>query len=122
MAIIIVVDDDPLVRALAARALASVADVRSYADAASAVGALAVAADRIELIVADVEMPGALDGIGLALSLSVTDPGIPVVLMSGDDGALALGRTLPNVRGCLHKPFTLAALRAAVEGGLADVA
>ncbi len=118
---VFVVDDDPLVRAFTARALAA-RDVRAFADATSALEAIGVDERSVELVLSDIDMPGLMDGVGLALALSAIDPRIPVVLMSGDPDALALARVLPNVRACLAKPFTPAELRAAAAGGLEHVA
>jgi PAS domain S-box-containing protein len=112
---VLVVDDEPLVRALAVRTL-GVVGYRCL-EASDADEALRIIEDeeRLELVVTDVVMPG-LSGGGLGERLAVLRPDLPVLYTSGfasDDvirrGLLAQG--LPF----LQKPFTPGDLARAVR-------
>src|SRR3546814_12807611 len=68
-------------------------------EAASADEALAYleAAERVDLVFSDIQMPGSLDGFGLAPRLTGWHPALPIILTSGHaarpddlDGALLL--------------------------------
>jgi CheY-like chemotaxis protein len=100
-----VVEDDTLVR------VAICEDLReagfSVVEAASADEALSYlgAGQRIDLVFTDIQMPGRLDGIGLARRLRARDPGLPVVLTSGNaappddlDGAVFLPKPYDHRR------------------------
>ncbi|MFO0581590.1 MAG: ATP-binding protein [Anaeromyxobacter sp.] len=103
---VLLVEDDPNVRALAARAL----ERRGYAvlTAADGEGALHLAAsglERVDLLVTDVAMPG-MDGRALARKLRQLRPELPVLFISG---YLASGPD--SLEGpFLPKPFTPDAL------------
>jgi CheY-like chemotaxis protein len=79
-----VVEDDSLVR------VAICEDLReaglSVIEAASADEALSYlgAGQPIDLVFTDIQMPGRLDGIGLARRLRARHPALPVVLTSGN--------------------------------------
>ena len=80
----------------------------SVVEAASADEALAylgAAGQRVDLVFTDIQMPGRLDGIGLARRLRARDPALPVVLTSGRavlpedlDGALFLPKPYDHRR------------------------
>ena len=114
--IVLVVDDNPLVRAVVARLVARLAPgaVTTAEDAPTAVAA-AREAGSVALVVTYLELPGA-DGIDLARALAPGHPGLRVVFMSGrrwsaDDARRAAG--LPYV--FLRKPFNADALGDAIE-------
>jgi signal transduction histidine kinase/CheY-like chemotaxis protein len=119
--VVLVVEDDPAVRALIRRTL----DAAGYAvlEAPGPEQALAVAtrADGFDLLLTDVVMPG-MSGKDLAARLLASRPGLRVVFVSGytEDAAVRSG-TLPPGQVFLEKPFTgpaiAAAVRAALEGG-----
>jgi CheY-like chemotaxis protein len=77
-----------------------------------------VADDRggFDVVLSDVVMPGALDGIGLARQLRRSHPGLPVVLMSGYSSALTSVRDLTVLRKPVGEEELIQALRAAVTG------
>jgi CheY-like chemotaxis protein len=81
--LVLVVDDDPCVRAVGADILADAGfAVLEACDAAEALVVLAAHPD-ISVVFSDVEMPGALDGLALASRASELRPGIGIVLTSG---------------------------------------
>jgi DNA-binding NtrC family response regulator len=98
---VLIVDDDFLLRLNAADILVEAGfEVVEASDAASAL-ALLQEAPRFQLICTDVQMPGELDGIDLALRVRERHPGMRVIIMSAQSGH---GDRLPSVP-FLSKPF-----------------
>jgi CheY-like chemotaxis protein len=114
-AVVLVVDDEPMLRSATALALESEGFAPVVAGSvAEAIDVLAHTA--IDLVLTDVAMPGA-DGIALARHVRRRRPGVAVVFMSGQlqpDVANELD-DIPFVR----KPFTAGEIVAAVAAGLA---
>ena len=113
-------EDEPPVRAFAARALGlrglEVVEADSGETALEALAAMGRAPD---VLVTDVIMPG-LDGPGWVRKARTLHPGVPVIFMSGyTEGALDdLGTDLGDA-AFLPKPFSLDALIGQVEASLA---
>ncbi|HVU53306.1 MAG TPA: ATP-binding protein [Polyangia bacterium] len=111
---VLLVDDDAMVRAVVARQLAQAGfRVVLAAGAADEVEAFARrAASTIDVALLDVNMPDC-SGPELAARLRALDPSVPVVFMSGVEPmgpeTAALGDAF------LAKPFSLAALREALD-------
>src|SRR5207302_10505185 len=84
----LIVEDDPLVRELAA-ALLEESDLRvvECEDAEQAFASLCKYGEEITLIFADIRLPGLLDGVDLAQRAKVLWPHITVVVTSGHPGA-----------------------------------
>jgi CheY-like chemotaxis protein len=81
--VVLVVDDDPCVRAVGADILADAGfEVLEACDAAEALAMLEAHPD-IGVVFSDVEMPGPLDGVALASLVSERRPGVGIVLASG---------------------------------------
>ena len=81
--VVLVVDDEPVVRLIAAETLRDAGfDVLEADDAAGALEVLRTEGG-IELMCTDVQMPGALDGIELARLVKMLFPNVRVVLSSG---------------------------------------
>lgn len=111
-ATVLIVEDEPAVRDLLVLALE--APGRRLLTADNGVDALAVAGDKpLDLLVTDVLVPG-LDGPRLAATLRERRPTLPVLYLSGAYDQ----ENFPELpRGALlRKPFSLAELRATVEG------
>lgn len=101
---VLVVEDEPLLRSLLADEL-RVAGF-NVVEAASADEALAyVHVNRnVDLVFSDIQMPGSLNGIGLAASLRAGNPSLPVILTSGNiapDG-------VTDLSAFIRKPYRLA--------------
>jgi CheY-like chemotaxis protein len=80
---VLVVEDDAVVRSLAVEFLQDDGfQVLAADDAASAI-ALLEADAPIDAVFSDVQMPGAMDGLGLARWISREKPGLKVLLTSG---------------------------------------
>jgi DNA-binding NtrC family response regulator len=98
---VLIVDDDFLVRLHAADTLQDAGfDVVEASDVANAL-ALLQERPSFQLICTDVQMPGELDGIDLALRVLERHPEMKVIIMSAHSGH---GDRLPGVP-FLSKPF-----------------
>jgi PAS domain S-box-containing protein len=104
---VLVVDDEPLLRALAVRTLTS-AGYRclQVADAGEALRVIEQEAERLDLVVADVVMPG-MSGGALGERLAHLRPTLPVLYTSGftDEDVIRRG-LLGAGRPFLQKPFS----------------
>jgi DNA-binding response OmpR family regulator len=81
-ATILLVEDEVLVRALVADRLR--AQGYTVVEAANADEAVAVLGSvRVGLVLTDIEMPGTLDGVGLARLVRTNHPEVKVILGSG---------------------------------------
>lgn len=114
-AVVLVVDDEDLVRRLMARALSdasyAVMEARSGAEA---VAVLSANPGRIQLVVSDIAMPE-MTGVELAAVVTERWPTIPLILVSGQS------RPPDDYRGTfLPKPFAPDSLVAAVVSLLPD--
>jgi PAS domain S-box-containing protein len=114
---ILLVEDEPLVREITARALRKAGyRVLAASGSAEALAATDVNAERIDLLVSDVVMPG-MNGPELAGRLVARHPTLNVLFVSGyapeamdRDGVLRAGVEF------LQKPFRMSALLARVRG------
>ena len=113
---VLVVDDEPFVRWLVAEALER--EGFAVLVAAGAEDALELARRHrgpIDLVLTDVCLPR-MRGNELVPLLMARRPGLRSLYMSGDTREVPMGQVQP----LLEKPFTLAALGAAVRGALAE--
>jgi CheY-like chemotaxis protein len=103
---ILVVDDEPMVRALARRAL----EIYGYSvleaeDGEAAIRQVSGDGRRVALVVADIVMPG-MNGPELGERLRQSHPGLPVLYTSGHTGDDLAQRKLPEPAvPLLQKPF-----------------
>lgn len=112
-ATVLVVEDHAMVRITAALHLRDAGyAVREAASAAEAIDVMNQ--DPIDAVFCDVDMPGPLNGIGLAVWMERNCPGIPIVLTSG------LGISLPPGTAFLAKPYRYSDLRAVIATALSN--
>lgn len=112
MKTVLVVDDEPMIREVAADVLRDEGwAVRTARDGRAALEQLALG--EVDLVVMDVMMPN-LDGPGAYAAMRARDDlrGIPVVFMSAAVGRAKLD---PTIAGHLDKPFDLDQLIAVVQ-------
>ncbi len=115
---ILVVDDDPEVRAVVRASLIHLGyDVEDVSEAAAALAVLKDRAVDFDLLLTDVMMPR-MDGITLLRRVRSFAPNLPVVLFSGHVTEEDLW--LPDLHDVplLTKPFSLATLCAVVRDAL----
>ena len=114
--VVLVVDDEPAVRAWVERVL----DRAGIASVLAGTGkeALRLVVDghvRPAVLLTDIEMPG-MTGVELAARLLAARPGIRVVMMTGSEERAAAARTHTSiVATVLLKPIEMADLLAAVR-------
>ncbi len=117
MTLVLVIDDEPLVRSLIVELLGRAG--YEVLESESAIGAFEHLDDpSVSLVVSDVFMPG-LSGFALVEEVGRRRPGLPVLLVTGAgteaDSAEALRR---GAAGLLLKPFSPSDLYAHVTAAL----
>lgn len=112
---ILLADDDDATRALVRRALVSEGhSVVDVSDGTDAVDHINSQDDSLDLLIADVDMPG-LDGISVAKKARAVSAAIAVILISAHEAQLGRATEIPGGKvATLSKPFSLDALRTAV--------
>jgi two-component system, response regulator PdtaR len=111
---VLVVDDEPLVRMIAAEIIEEAGfSTFEAADAAQAVGLLRKHED-IRILFTDVNMPGAMDGVALAHYVRDRWPSVKIVVTTGK-GAIS-ARDLPPGSIFLGKPYHLPRLLETLHG------
>lgn len=121
MTSVLVCDDSPLAREALRRAVATVPGVDRVTTATNGEEVLRRwVADRSDLVLMDVRMPG-LGGVETVRRLLSADPGARIIMLTVaedlDGVALAVAA---GARGYLHKDASRAELRATVTQALAD--
>jgi len=123
MARILVAEDEEGLRSLVARALMQDGHAVTTAnDGAEALDVLTRENGAFELLLTDIRMP-IMDGIALALAAARDHPKLAILLMTGfaDQRERASGLDA-LIHDVIPKPFSLATIRSAVNGALADAA
>ncbi|NKC30106.1 hybrid sensor histidine kinase/response regulator [Falsiroseomonas selenitidurans] len=128
---ILVVEDQPEIRAMTERMLARGGHAVTSVSGGKAAVAMLAQGEPFDLVLSDVLMPGGMDGMELARHIRAHHPEVSVVLMSGyTPDPEQLGRVtaeaaadadspgMPHVTGFLGKPFTRQALEEAVRRAL----
>jgi CheY-like chemotaxis protein/nitrogen-specific signal transduction histidine kinase len=119
--VVLLVDDEPLVRALGARLLRRLGyTVLEAQDGEMALG-MVQADTRIDLLLTDVMLPGQLTGPRIAAELAKRRPDIPVLYASGySREMIELGAHGGESIHFLSKPYDRARLAKAVRDALRD--
>jgi DNA-binding response OmpR family regulator len=110
--LILVVDDDPHIRSIVARALSSLYTVREAPDGLVAAGELSRSPPP-DLVILDVMMPHA-DGISLAASMKASSEfrTIPIIFLTARSSPADLVQGIQaGARAYITKPFKLEELR-----------
>jgi DNA-binding NtrC family response regulator len=102
--ICVLMDDEPSIRTF----MRSILERESFqcleADhAQQALRLLRKLGGRVDLVISDIEMPGAMSGVDLAYAMRIEFESLPLLLISGSAGADVLDRTGPAK--FLRKPF-----------------
>ncbi len=115
----LLVDDDPDVRAIAALSLKRLGyEVLQASDGPSALSILEDR-DSVDLLMTDIGLPGGMDGTGLARTARDRDTSIRVLYVSGNLDGIAgeSAEPEPETR-FLAKPYDQAALARSVRAAL----
>jgi CheY-like chemotaxis protein len=114
---LLLVEDDPLVRATLAEVLTEAGfAVIEAEDAETAIG-LVACHDDLDVLLTDINLPGA-DGFALASAARRLRPGLPVVYASGRLSETDPRRALPGAP-FLAKPFSVSSAIATLQGAMA---
>ena len=114
--LLLLVEDDPLVRGTLAEGLADAGfEVLEAEDAEAGLELLASRPD-IELLLTDINLPGA-DGFSLACEARRQRPELPIVYTSGRHRHAEAERAVPGAP-FLPKPFTIAHACTTLEGAM----
>jgi excisionase family DNA binding protein len=116
---ILVVDDDPAIRELLAKALTA-AGYRVDLAADGPVALARLAESAYDLLITDLKMPGQ-DGLSLIREARTTSPSLPVIVITGySSEATAIEAINLGVAGYLTKPFRLPRILAATARALGE--
>jgi len=118
---VLVVDDEPTIRMLVTEVLNDAGYVALEAgDGAAALVALRSDA-RIDLLVADVALPGGMDGRQLADAARELRPGLRVLFITGyaENALIGKGQLAPDMH-VMTKPFTMDALAVRIHNLLSQ--
>jgi two-component system, cell cycle sensor histidine kinase and response regulator CckA len=112
---VLVVDDESAVRRFAARVLSRGGfQVVEASDGAEALELLKAGATAVDVVVTDIVMPR-MNGVELMEALSVSHPGLPVILMSGYATSALSEMGIAAPCSILTKPFPAERLLAEVQ-------
>ncbi|MBV8848233.1 MAG: response regulator [Methylobacteriaceae bacterium] len=113
-ACVLIVDDEPAVRALATDILAEAGfDTIAAADADQALHVLTYDEKNVDVLFTDVRMPGAMSGLDLARTVKRNWPDLRVIITSGYFAGDFPGANF------LRKPWSAAELISRVEQAVA---
>jgi CheY-like chemotaxis protein len=113
---VLLVEDNPEVAEVSCEMLEELGYAVKLARDAEAALSI-VAGESFDLVVSDIVMAGALDGVGLARALRESHPALPVILVSGYSNAASLADAEFTV---LRKPYKLADLSRAAAKTIAE--
>jgi CheY-like chemotaxis protein len=103
---VLVVEDEVLIRLVIADYLRECGyRVHEAVSAEEAVAILQAPDVSIDVVFSDVEMPGDMDGFGLARWVRSNKPGIQVILTSGAERSADIAATLCEAGPLLKKPY-----------------
>lgn len=102
---ILLVEDEFLIRLILSEALVEAGyDVREAENGDEAAEIIDSQTD-FDVLVTDIQMPGATDGIALAVLIRARHPGIPVVYMTGRPDVMRNARRLDDREAFISKPY-----------------
>ena len=111
---VLIVDDEPLIRLYVRGVLEDAGHLAK--EASNAEDALRlIHEDGNTLVVTDIDMPGAMDGLALAREVRATCPNVAVIVTSGR--RLPRPDEMPSDARFLSKPFSQERLIALVDAG-----
>ena len=104
--VVIVAEDEPLLRTLAVETLTEEGFVTiEVSNAAEALAACKAQPEAVDVLFTDIRMPGSMDGLELAYKVRERWPWIPVLLASGN--IFLNRRELPEGAKFLPKPYDM---------------
>ena len=117
---VLVVEDEVLIRIAAADHLRSCGFRVAEAGNASEAQELVLSGLKVDVVFSDITMPGQMDGLALAQWLHENAPGVPVILTSGVTSSLDTAREVcSNVSAYVPKPYDYDVLATQVRDAIA---
>ena len=110
--VVLIVDDEPLIRMDLADMVRDEGFVALEASDADEAIRLLEANPAIRILVTDIEMPGSMDGLKLAAAVRERWPPVAIIVTSGR--ILPASSELPAATAFLGKPYNNAAMSAAL--------
>jgi DNA-binding NtrC family response regulator len=102
--VVLVVEDESLIRILLADAFEEAGFVVVEADGADEAISIFASRQDIEVVVTDLRMPGTMDGLGLAGWMGEHAPSVPIIITSGF-ATPPDARTNPCIVHIVTKPY-----------------
>jgi CheY-like chemotaxis protein len=119
---VLVVEDDALIRLTLSDYLQDNGfKVLEASSGDEALGVMVAPAFAVDLVFTDVMMPGVTDGFALAKWISENQPGIPVIVTSGDTERIAAAADLGAGFQFVPKPYELDAVAEKIRQTLAGL-
>ena len=118
--VVLVVEDEAVIRAILADELEDAGFAVVEADGADAAVAAFAGRSDIGIVVTGVRMPGSMDGIGLARWMGEHAPAVPIIITSGFATRLDATAINPAIVRVVAKPYVgrdIADWMAALAGG-----
>jgi CheY-like chemotaxis protein len=117
--VVLVVEDDPSVRAFAIKILERLGYVARQAETAEAALEILRAYPRIDLLMTDVVLRGGMNGFDLASQVKQFRPDLPLLLVSGyTPDSFDDAREMKSTMNFIQKPFRIMELARAVRDAL----
>ncbi|UFH51017.1 response regulator [Pseudomonas sp. KNUC1026] len=111
---VMVVEDEPIIREFVCELLSAEGyEIEDYESADEAFGCLKDHADKIDLLITDIRMPGELDGADLTNLVLDQWPSIRVIVMSGHETPETAG--IASRVAFLPKPWSIGQLIDSVQ-------
>jgi DNA-binding NtrC family response regulator len=117
--VILLVDDDAIIRMGTAARLVEFGFAPIEARHAAEAVAVLQTAIHVDLVFSDVRMPGTMDGFGLRRWMRVNRAGLPMLLTSGDVAMADLDREQIDATCFFEKPYDIAAIVARARSVIA---
>jgi len=122
MGCLLLVEDEADIRTVLAEVLADAGHEVIEAESGDAAALLLDGPNGFDMLVTDINMPGFLDGIGLAARFRKRHATRPILYVTGRPDALRQVRMRPNREAALVKPYGLLSLVSTVQAMLAAAA
>ena len=112
---VLLVEDEGLIRLTLAETLEEAGYTVVLAKSGDEACQLLDTLDEVDVLLTDIQMPGAADGIDVARSFTARHPNSPVVFMTGRPDMMARVGKLSDTEVLLRKPFGSRQMLSALE-------
>ena len=112
---ILLVEDEALTREVLAETLSAAGFEVTATCTGDEAAILLADQDRFDLLLTDIDMPGTIDGIGLAEHAREVHPGLPLLFVSGRPDEAGRAGRVPEPRQFMPKPYDAHALLSTID-------